>query len=87
MSVATQVIVQGTVGRITERKGLAKESGNPYRIVEAFIVGPICVANVTLADGIELRQGENVSLHCEIDIYRNDDQVRAVSRLDVPVKA
>ena len=44
MSLSTTVILQGRAQRITVREGTAKESGKPYRIVSAIVVGPLTLS-------------------------------------------
>jgi len=83
MSLATSVILAGTVQRMSERSGTSATSGKPYRIVQAIIIGPKTMGEVTLPDEIQLAQGQTVTLLCEVSTYRDDDQLRAVEILDV----
>lgn len=87
MSLPTTVILQGTVSRLDVREGLAKESGKPYRIVTAVVVGDQTMGAVTLPDEISLAKGQRVTLLCEVSTFRDDDQLRAVEWLDRPAAA
>lgn len=82
MSLSTTVILQGRAQRITVREGTAKESGKPYRIVSAIVVGPLTMGAVTLPDSIVVEEGHDVTLLCEVSTYRDDDQLRAVQLIN-----
>jgi len=82
MAIASKVTVTGNVIRIDTRSGKRKSDGEAYTINTALIVGPANLAEVTIPDALELPVvGKAVSLLVEVNVFRDDDQLRALEYL------
>jgi hypothetical protein len=78
MAIQTRVIVQGAMVMAPSiREGVA-QSGKPYKITSAIIVGQDCMAEVSMGDLTLPKIGEQITLQCEVSSYRDEDQLRAV---------
>jgi len=79
MSVATKVIVAGTVTDVTRRSGTSKVTGELWEINTALIIGGGCVAEVTWRAGESVpKEGEKVQLIARVGVYRDDDSLEFV---------
>lgn len=82
MAIASKVTVTGNVVRIDTRSGKRKSDGADYKINTALIVGQHNLAEVTIPDNLDLPPvGKPVSLLVEVNVFRDDDQLRALEYL------
>ena len=85
MSLPNRVIMQGQVATLDVKEGKTARDGTPYRIVTAVIFGPQTYGAVTLSDEMgRIVVGSQVTLQCDVGVFRDDDQLRAVNWLDKP---
>lgn len=88
MPIPTSVILQGNVVRIDNFSGTAAESGKPFSITTATIIGNPTMGQAQLPDDLValIKEGMTVTLLCEAGAYRGQDSMRAVRWLDQPTK-
>jgi hypothetical protein len=74
--------VTGPVLNIDVRSGVAKVSGNPYRMETArVLVLNTGVADVLLPDNIRVIEGQDVDLLCDVNVFSGRAQLSAVRDL------
>jgi hypothetical protein len=62
--------VKGTVLHVEDRSGIARESGNPYRIRTArVLVEDTGLSEIRLPDTLSPIKGEAVDWLCEFSVY------------------
>jgi len=81
MAVKTQALVEGTVMRTQTRSGT--KDGNAWSMTNLLIIGDKCLADATVARGLEVPpDGTLVRGVLEIGVYRDDDSVTVVEWLN-----
>lgn len=89
MPIPTSVILQGRVARLDVFSGLAKESGQPFRILTATVIGDPTMGTCQIPDDLEnqVKEGQVYTFLCEAGAYRGQDSMRVVRILDAPKSA
>jgi len=86
MAVKTKLEARGVIAALTTRSGVSQKSGEVWERVQAVVIGPSTIAQVDVTDHPEvgkLNTGQNVAWLVEVGSFRDEDQVRFVSVLDV----
>ena len=79
MSVASTVIVEGEVVRVTSRTVQKKDKSGEITFVTALIVGEQCFANVGIPEGVEApKKGFKGRALAEVSVFGNDDQLSLI---------
>lgn len=78
MAIRTSAIISGTVIRSSSRT--IKREGKPdLTFVNVLVIGDHTMADCTLADGLTTPEnGKKINARVEIDVYRDEDQLRLV---------
>jgi len=86
MAVKTKLEARGIIAAVTTRTGVTKTTGEVWERVQAVVIGPSTIAQVDVTDHpekVKLSSGQSVAWLVEVGSFRDEDQVRFVSVLDV----